>query len=218
MFSVRKGFTLVELIIGMVLLGIACAGCLSLLMSQRSAYRDPIIQQNAVQIINKLVNEIKIRAFDENSDIGGGIYRCDEEVIKGFQLASCTTSANFGVDGSESDLADLNDIDDFNTAKLCAKHSGIGCIGDNSDFIPVSFFYEDDSITGYTTGSKLMTLLDGYYVRIVVSSCPLASVSGTSVTLSCSGSASTQTGKKIDISIIQRDDVQVDYSFVKANI
>ncbi|MBQ8707359.1 MAG: prepilin-type N-terminal cleavage/methylation domain-containing protein [Succinivibrionaceae bacterium] len=206
----ERGFTLVELVIGMVLLGIACAGSLSLLLSQKSAYRDPMVQQTSLQIINKIAGEIRIRSFDSKSDLGGGVFRCSEPVIDDFQLAECTTEAKYGIDAGESasDIGTFDDIDDFVTAKLCASIAG--CQG---EYAPAAYFYsifKDDSL--------FINLLDGYFVRVRVTPCRLSALpSGGDANITCSG-ADDHSAKKIDISILQRDDNVVDYSFLKANI
>jgi len=44
-----RGFTLIEIIIGIVVLSIALTGGLSLLISQVDAYRDPLIKENTDQ-------------------------------------------------------------------------------------------------------------------------------------------------------------------------
>ena len=64
-----RGFTLIEIIIGIVVLSIALTGGLSLLISQVDAYRDPLIKEKSVQIAKRVVHEIQIRAYDEKSDI-----------------------------------------------------------------------------------------------------------------------------------------------------
>ena len=88
-----RGFTLIEIIIGIVVLSIALTGGLSLLISQVDAYRDPLIKEKSVQIAKRVVHEIQIRAYDEKSDIGGGIFRCSE-TVGGISLGDC--SAKYG--------------------------------------------------------------------------------------------------------------------------
>lgn len=203
-----KGFTLIELIVGMVLLGVACAGCLSLLTSQREAYRDPLVQQMSVQIFNKIRDEITIRSFDENSEPGGGFYRCGE-TVNGITVGACKSS--YGTDSSETTAGNFNDVDDFITSKICSMTEGVQCR--DGDYAPASFFFET-----FSYESELNEVLNDYYVRINVTPCPLGSLSGTSsVELKCSGS-DDHSAKKIDISIFQRDGNTVDYSFIKANI
>ena len=87
-----RGFTLIEIIIGIVVLSIALTGGLSLLISQVDAYRDPLIKEKSVQIAKRVVHEIQIRAYDEKSDIGGGIFRCSE-TVGGISLGDCSAEA-----------------------------------------------------------------------------------------------------------------------------
>jgi MSHA pilin protein MshD len=207
MKQVGKGFTLIEFVVGMVLLGVACAGCLSLLISQKDAYRDPLVQQMSVQIFNKIRSEIIIRSFDENSEQGGGFYRCGESV-NNIIMDSCKTSV--GLDGSEKALGDFNDVDDFITSDICNRVSELACR--DGEYVPASFFFET-----FDYDSEVNTILEDYHVKIKVSACPIGGLSGTSAEIKCNGS-DDHSAKKIDISILQRDGNVIDYSFIKANI
>ena len=115
-----RGFTLIEIIIGIVVLSIALTGGLSLLISQVDAYRDPLIKEKSVQIAKRVVHEIQIRAYDEKSDIGGGIFRCSE-TVGGISLGDCSAEAEYGTDPGELMLDTLDDVDDFDTAN-CVRN------------------------------------------------------------------------------------------------
>ena len=137
-----RGFTLIEIIIGIVVLSIALTGGLSLLISQVDAYRDPLIKEKSVQIAKRVVHEIQIRAYDEKSDIGGGIFRCSE-TVGGISLGDCSAEAKYGTDDpGELMLDTLDDVDDFDTAKLCPKLSGSYSCSDNN-YLPVVYFFSD---------------------------------------------------------------------------
>ncbi len=207
-----RGFSLVELVVGMVLLGFACAGCLSLLISQKAAWRDPIVQQMSRQILNKVAGEIRIRNFDEKSDQGRGVIRCGE-TLEGLAVIACSSS--LGPDGgSETGTEQFNDVDDFITSVHCARDATLGC---RDDYVPAAFFYEHFVSGGSSDETDLQEALNQYYVRVRVTPCPVGSLASSGVTLSCSG-ADDHSGKRIDISILLRDGETVDYSFVRTNI
>jgi MSHA pilin protein MshD len=71
-----KGFTLIEIIVGIVVLGVALMVITSALgpLYQRSA--DPWHQVRAAELGHSLLNEIMARSFDENSDRAGGEFDC----------------------------------------------------------------------------------------------------------------------------------------------
>ena len=94
------GFTLVEIIVGIVVLSIALMGGLSLLISQVDTFKDPLIREKSAQISKRIIHEIQIRSFDEKSDIGGGLFRCGE-TVSGVSLGECTPLQDYGPDSSE---------------------------------------------------------------------------------------------------------------------
>ena len=197
-----RGFTLIEIIIGIVVLSIALTGGLSLLISQVDAYRDPLIKEKSVQIAKRVVHEIQIRAYDEKSDIGGGIFRCSE-TVGGISLgdcsakcsAKCSAEAEYGTDRGELMLDTLDDVDDFDTAKLCQKLSGSYSCSDNN-YLPVVYFFSD--------AAKYNDYYAGFLVKIEV------------VPAQISGDADS--AKKITVTVRQSDGLEIEYSFIKANI
>ena len=190
-----RGFTLIEIIIGIVVLSIALTGGLSLLISQVDAYRDPLIKEKSVQIAKRVVHEIQIRAYDEKSDIGGGIFRCSE-TVGGISLGVC--SAEYGTDPGELMLDTLDDVDDFDTAKLCPKLSG----SYSCNYLPVVYFFSDAA--DEATQKKYNDYYAGFLVKIEV------------VPAKISGDADS--AKKITVTVRQSDGLEIEYSLIKANI
>ena len=199
-----RGFTLIEIIIGIVVLSIALTGGLSLLISQVDAYRDPLIKEKSVQIAKRVVHEIQIRAYDEKSDIGGGIFRCSE-TVGGISLGDCSAEAKYGTDDpGELMLDTLDDVDDFDTAKLCLKLlklSGSYSCSDNNE-LPVVYFFSDAA--DEATQKKYNDYYAGFLVKIEV------------VPAQISGDADS--AKKITVTVRQSDGLEIEYSFIKANI
>ena len=197
-----RGFTLIEIIIGIVVLSIALTGGLSLLISQVDAYRDPLIKEKSVQIAKRVVHEIQIRAYDEKSDIGGGIFRCSE-TVGGISLGVCSAEAEYGTDPGELMLDTLDDVDDFDTAKLCLslKLSGSYSCSDNN-YLPVVYFFSDAA--DETAQKKYNDYYAGFLVKIEV------------VPAQISGDADS--AKKITVTVRQSDGLEIEYSFIKANI
>lgn len=194
-----RGFTLIEIIIGIVVLSIALTGGLSLLISQVDAYRDPLIKEKSVQIAKRVVHEIQIRAYDEKSDIGGGIFRCSE-TVGGISLGDCSAEAEYGTDPGELMLDTLDDVDDFDTAKLCLKLSGSYSCSEN--YLPVVYFFSDAA--DEATQKKYNDYYAGFLVKIEV------------VPAKISGDADS--AKKITVTVRQSDGLEIEYSLIKANI
>ena len=204
-----RGFTLIEIIIGIVVLSIALTGGLSLLISQVDAYRDPLIKEKSVQIAKRVVHEIQIRAYDEKSDIGGGIFRCSE-TVGGISLGDCSAEAEYGTeDPGELMLDTLDDVDDFDTAKLCPKLSGSYSCSEN--YLPVVYFFSDAA--DEATQKKYNDYYAGFLVKIEVVP---AKISGDADSAKISGDADS--AKKITVTVRQSDGLEIEYSLIKANI
>ncbi|WP_337841477.1 prepilin-type N-terminal cleavage/methylation domain-containing protein [Rheinheimera sp.] len=106
-----SGFTLVEIIIGIVVLGIALVvitGALGPLYKQST---DPWHQVRAAELGHSLLNEIMARSFDQNSDRVSGEFRCGENGTV------CTACDSLGSEAGESRTS-FNDVDDFNGLSL----------------------------------------------------------------------------------------------------
>jgi MSHA pilin protein MshD len=105
----QTGFTLIEIIVGIVVLSITYAILNSLIYPLASQSAAHVHQIRAAELGQSMINEILGKAFDENSDMSGGFLRCGE-----ISADLCTTSSNLGADGSEQRV-DYNDVDDYNS-------------------------------------------------------------------------------------------------------
>ncbi|MBZ6067055.1 prepilin-type N-terminal cleavage/methylation domain-containing protein [Aeromonas schubertii] len=112
MKSPSRGFTLIEMIVGIVLLAVALTGILGLLINQAPRAVDPVQQVRAAQLAQRIAGEILQKSFDQNSDHNGGRYRCGETVT-GVTIPACSTV--YGPDGETTPYT-YNDVDDFDTA------------------------------------------------------------------------------------------------------
>jgi len=109
------GFTLVELVVGIVVLAIAMVGMNTMLISQSKDALEPVYRLRASQLGQSIMQDILARAYDQNSDHNGGYYRCDEIWQTTGTLMGCTATTNYGPDTGETNLSDYNDVDDFFT-------------------------------------------------------------------------------------------------------
>jgi len=112
----RRGFTLIEFVVGIVLLAIALTGILGLLINQAPQAVDPVQQVRGAQLAQRILSEVLQKSFDEHSDHNGGRFRCGETVgTPAVTYPPCTASADYGPEGGETRPYAFNDVDDFDT-------------------------------------------------------------------------------------------------------
>ncbi|MGL1956514.1 MAG: prepilin-type N-terminal cleavage/methylation domain-containing protein [Colwellia sp.] len=154
-FSKRgKGFTLIEIIIGIVVLSISLAVISTLIVPTEQKSADQIHQVKAAELGQSLLNDISSRAFDENSEMAGGRLRCGEPKPNGGSN-NCTDKDDFGPeDGNdgrpnfgETNRSLFNDVDDFHrfSARLNANNQGLHSGYDNF-IVDVKVIYDGDSL------------------------------------------------------------------------
>lgn len=156
------GFTLIELVIGMLVFAIAMTFFIGLIVPQTTHSIDPIFQVRATELAQSLINEISSKSFDEHSSRNAS-ERCGDGTAP-----ACTLPNALGPD-SESRSA-YNDVDDFEGLDerdgniLSATGSTIGINGRNlyQGFrASVSVFYDadlDGSNDGAVGAAKLITV------------------------------------------------------------
>lgn len=132
----RRGFTLIELVIGIVLLAVALGSMMGLLVNQTSQAVDPVQQVRAAQLAQRLLNEILSRSFDAHSDHNGSHWRCGE-TVDGITYAACTQPGGYGPDSGESNSYLFDDVDDYHTPVICSSHL-TSCAG--GEWVPAAFF------------------------------------------------------------------------------
>lgn len=107
----QQGFTLIEIIVGIVTLGISLVLLSVIIFPQAQRSAEPILQARAATLGQALLDEIMGKSFDENSNRSGGQLRCDE-----VGADACTLPDNLGPDGETRD--NFNDVDDYHQLEV----------------------------------------------------------------------------------------------------
>jgi len=120
----QKGFTLIEIIVGMITLSIAFSVLITLIYPLANQSAEQVHQIRAAELAQSTINEILGKAFDQNSDMSGGYFRCGEDQnidgdINGDELCSST----LGSDGIET-RATFNDVDDYDNVNTIEDSAG----------------------------------------------------------------------------------------------
>jgi len=112
----KRGFTLVELVVGIVVLAVAMMIMTTMLVSQSQDALEPLYRLRASQLGQGIMQNILVRSYDEESDHNGGLYRCGEIWQPANTIQACSTE--LGTDSlAEKDAGhqNFNDVDDFIT-------------------------------------------------------------------------------------------------------
>lgn len=102
-----KGFTLIELVVGMLVIGIAIVMLTSMLFPQADRAAYTLHKVRSAELAHAVLNEIWGKRFDENTDANGGAPACGSGLA-----GSSACSATLGPDSGES-RHDFDDIDDY---------------------------------------------------------------------------------------------------------
>ncbi len=159
-----KGFSLIELIIGIVVLGISMALISRVLSPQAERSIDPIFQVRAAELAQGMMEEISSKAFDESNTLALGNSRCGEVNIG---AAACTTlnacpTGNAELGESRLTYDDVDDYNCLNQSNLAIESGKGESLSIYSGFsLAVAVGYDDDmdGITVNTPGNvKLITV------------------------------------------------------------
>jgi MSHA pilin protein MshD len=104
----QQGFTLIETVIGIVVLAISFSVLTTLIYPMTEQSADQLHQIKAAELGQSILNEIQNKAFDENSDKTGGLIRCGEVTAP-----DCTANNLLGAEAGET-RATYDDVDDYN--------------------------------------------------------------------------------------------------------
>ncbi|ATC85193.1 type II secretion system protein [Pseudoalteromonas arctica] len=141
-----KGFTLIELIIGIVMFAIALSIITALIAPQAKKSAEPIIALRASEFGQSLMNEIQSKSFDEHSDRSAPFRRCGETTLG---AEPCTAEGNLGVDNLGAGLetrTSYNDVDDYIALSNQPITNSLGeVLSEYSDFnLVVTVEYDSD--------------------------------------------------------------------------
>ena len=114
----RAGFTLIELIIFIIVLGVATTGLFAALNRGNIASVEPIYQVRALELAQAQLDEIFGKRYDEASP-NGGFPPCDS----GEAGAAACTGALGPEEGSAADYDDVDDYAGYSPV-LVAPYSG----------------------------------------------------------------------------------------------
>lgn len=143
-FTVQAGFSLVELVVGIVVMAIALTYMSTVFFSSAGQSVEPMMQIRATEFGQSLMDEILAKNFDETTPVGG-VPACSPA------STACTASGSLGSDGEARE--NFNDVDDYNdycgdepgnTGWPLVSSAGFNPDGFNSFRMRICVGYDDD--------------------------------------------------------------------------
>lgn len=102
----QQGFTLIELVIGMLVIAIAIVMLTSMLFPQADRAAKTLHRVKSAELAHSVMNEIWGKRYDQNTNANGGTPACDSPLGN-----NCSTSLGPEVGESRNSF---NDVDDYN--------------------------------------------------------------------------------------------------------
>lgn len=160
----QQGFTLIEMVIGIVVFSIAMTMITSLILPRAEQSVDPIFQVRAAKLADTLLNEIRGKAYDNNSNGSQTLLRCDEEDENDDVVNSCTSAVNFGQSAVENEDSEFfNDVDDYHlfdnsNSPLDSSETYDDIYSGYSYVVNVIYDGDYDGVSDTNTSAKLITV------------------------------------------------------------
>ena len=114
----QTGFTLLELVIGIVVFTISLTIVLSLIVPQAEQTAEPFRQVKAAKLGQSLMNDILSRSYDENSDRSPPFETCNAK-------GNCSTTLG-PEEASEDDYDDVDDYNGYTVNDVGGNYSSFG--------------------------------------------------------------------------------------------
>jgi MSHA pilin protein MshD len=174
----QRGFTLIELVIAIVILGFVSLILIPFVTSITHS-PDPVIRQKAVALGQAMMDEIAAKKWDENTPNGGGPI-CSAEspnlASRPSLIDNCLTVstpvANLGND-TETRITfdDVDDYDGLNVSDNFSDQNGVGfSLPGYSRSVAVTYIASDSNpVTAVSPGASLVTTDTKRIVVTVVS-------------------------------------------------
>lgn len=112
-WQAQKAFTLIELVVGMVVISIAFVLLSTMLFPQAERAADTLHRVRSAELAHSILNEVWGKRYDQNTNANGGVPACGakEKPLLGLPKGK-DCSVSLGPDAGESRNT-YNDVDDY---------------------------------------------------------------------------------------------------------
>jgi MSHA pilin protein MshD len=119
--QINKGFTLIELVVGMVVISIAFVMMSTMLFPQAERAAESMHRVRSAELAHSILNEIWGKRYDQNTNSNGGVPACGAvpKPLLGLPAGKkCTKKKDLGAEESRDNY---NDVDDYNGLNINSK-------------------------------------------------------------------------------------------------
>ena len=113
-----RGFTLIELVVGMLVIAIAIVMLSSMLFPQADRAAKTLHRVQSAELAHSVMNEIWGKRYDEKTNANGGVPACDSPLGMG-----CSTVLGSESGESRNDYDDVDDYHGLNETKAMLNSS-----------------------------------------------------------------------------------------------
>ncbi|MBN3574261.1 type II secretion system protein [Vibrio neptunius] len=161
----HNGFSLLEMVIVIVIMGIAISGVSIALFPKGKQSAEQVSSVKAAELGRAVLDEVLGRNFDHNSGPNGGLPEC--VLVATIDRDLCTDATALGPDSGETNKTLYNDVDDFDGLNGAVQDVlGVDISGEYQGYnVAIVVFYEQD-IGGTMQGVESLTRT--HYKRIAV--------------------------------------------------
>ena len=154
-----KGISMIELVVFILVMGIAFTGVMVVFINTQTRSADPMIRIKTVELGQALMDEILLKAYDDQTPNGGGCVRF--AAGSNCPPGNPNASASLGTDGGES-RSTFDDVDDYHNLAYCGDNVAApdplctgGCPAAPNEFLDQA---ENDISTEYAGFSACIRL------------------------------------------------------------
>ncbi|MFT7684156.1 MAG: MSHA pilin protein MshD [Moritella dasanensis] len=108
----QRGFTLIEIVVGIVVLAVALTIVTGVFLPQANKMTTPMYQIKATALGKSIMNQVLIRYYDDVNARTNGAIRCGQ-VITGGVTVACSTSLGLDTGETKASPNTFNDVDDY---------------------------------------------------------------------------------------------------------
>ncbi len=115
------GVTLIEMVIFIVIVGIAVTAVMTVYINVGRTGADPLVRIRSLELGQSILEEILLKAYDNNAPLGGGCVQFSSgSRCSSGPSAAAQSATSFGSDGEAR--ATFNDVDDYHDLAYCGAN------------------------------------------------------------------------------------------------